>query len=226
MTAFQETPPVEEVTDFIISCFREELGLWFELNEAKSPRRRNVAFADLTDGDSSLFLWFVTEVAGFDDSLLLPQLGDVSIAWHVREDSRRIFARDLIVSTAMNALSRFSGPIPRTIARVSFEFQLSTPLGNEGIASWFQSSSSGMTFQPMPDYGGKYADLPVDDDGRACWAQVLFAWPMTHRDVVGLLSPGLIGLNHVEFGTSVRYDAAPEWQFRGVERAYLLARRY
>ncbi|MGY8768819.1 MAG: hypothetical protein ACKVH8_10390, partial [Pirellulales bacterium] len=81
---------VVDLTDFIISRFRREFGLWFEINEGW-PFSEYINEAAITDGESQLFLYLSMDSPVSEKSSFIGEYQGVQFYLVVPEKLLRLF---------------------------------------------------------------------------------------------------------------------------------------
>lgn len=217
------------LADFVISHFRRELGLWYEINEGSSAEKY-INPAHLTDGSSFLMLWFTTDSSPFTNSRKLHVTGGLPlfIAWETREDSRQHFYGRVVEAIAVNAVESYcESRTPEHCALLSCEVRVCSTFG--GIKTLVGDSIPREEFQVMPQYRGKMFDLPdfelIPDPGE-CWGQFVFNPRKLRGDVVRMFAPYLVGFDSFDIGSNVCFEANFKWRPAGVDKVWMLSRIY
>lgn len=227
---------VGPLTDYVISCFRRELGLWYDTNDhPRSPKCLNDAF--LMDGSSFVSLGFTLHF--FPGSFTITSAEGVAVfaSALLREDSRMELENqeDVFRTVSQNATVTFEG-LPDTIkgaphvALLSFEIRQSSTANR--TQEWLNAIASriGGTVERWPGYSGRLSDDPMFhlvEEPETDWVQVTLNERLSEREVANALTPYLANAAEFRSGTNKWYSATAELKDAfGINSMLILARQF
>ena len=206
--------PVEPgiaLTDYVVSRFRDELDLWYDINDGGIPPQ-SVNAARLTDGASTLWLSFSTL---FDpDSVTTIGEGGSAVYLYgsFLDDSRVKLLREDLRYFAVQAIEAFEAlpkhvPAARQVALLSLE--ITHEMARNQTDEWLETIADVLRarIQEFPAYSGKYNDLSCENDPIRHWAQLVLSTPADEGKIAHGLRSYLTNASEFQTGTNKRYYA-------------------